>query len=133
MYSNSRLTRGLVFSFCITYFEMNFIATLCPVIVCIATVRRQTIICGHSQSSIQRTFNLSKCSLRDIFYDGILSELFRRKHQWRFHLSASKFPMAGKVKSNPWRNQRYSTRDHKCHEHMINVAWNLKEYNIMYE
>ena len=44
MYSNSRLTRVLVFSLCITAFEMNFMATLCPVIVCIAT-RRQTVIC----------------------------------------------------------------------------------------
>lgn len=36
MYSNSRLTRVFVFSHWITAFEMSFIATLCPVIVCIA-------------------------------------------------------------------------------------------------
>lgn len=37
IYSNSRLTRVFVRSLCMTALEMNFIATLWPVIVCMAT------------------------------------------------------------------------------------------------
>lgn len=46
MYSTSRCTRVFVLCFAMACFEMNFMATFCPVTVCTATVhsvfRRRT-------------------------------------------------------------------------------------------
>ena len=54
---------------------MYFIATLCPVIVCVATVRNKK--CQHNtKKKIRvRTFDLSKGALCDIFCDGVLPQL----------------------------------------------------------
>ena len=61
-----------------TAFEMYFIATLCPVIVCVATVPNKNMSTKNTttQKKIRiRTFDLSKCALCDIFGDGVLPQL----------------------------------------------------------
>jgi hypothetical protein len=47
MYSNSLRTRVLVFSRRITAFDMYFMATLCPVIVCLATDKISSCYLWH--------------------------------------------------------------------------------------
>ena len=61
-----------------TAFDMYFIATLCPVIVCVATVPNKKMSAQYKRRKKKirvRTFDLSKGALCDVFCDGVLPQL----------------------------------------------------------
>lgn len=88
MYSTSRWTRVLVLVIWMTALEMYFMATLCPVMVCVATdmdekkkKRKKVASTGkpkgdrHRAKGERRTLHFSKSALGDVANDGVLPEL----------------------------------------------------------
>lgn len=55
---------------------MYFMATLCPVMVCVATARGHEKIC-KIKLTVLPTFDLSERSLCNVLYDSIFAQLGR--------------------------------------------------------
>jgi len=85
MYSNSRRTRILVFSRWMTALDMYFMATLCPVIVCVATEKKNPGFRQVVEKKIGygwRTFDLPERPFCNILDDRVLPELGRGVLRW---------------------------------------------------
>ena len=79
IYSTSRCTLFFVLVVLITCFDKYFIATVCPVTVCIPTISQRQSVSQftHSITHMERTLDFAERALGDLLHDLVLAQLGR--------------------------------------------------------